>query len=291
MNTSQIKSIAAHFKKSTELEVKKLSSGAYRIADHNTIVQFEPLNEADDWAIPETIGDNAYIEHHTGFGDLNNKVAELDIKELKYVVKAAPTNDARYYLNGVAVYNDGIAATDGYRLHFTENLTRKDNEPPLILPTQTIKLLLKLQKTGTVSLYTSEDKTRYWLNFHGGFIAGQLIEGRFPDIFRVIPDTSKYEAVTVGSHTAAELNTVVAICKADSPRHPTLKFNCSATTLKGRSLPFSVGQVEHLCGFNSEYLKDALPTKKEAIIKIGGSYVSALIEFDNFRAVIMSVRL
>jgi len=114
-------------------------------------------------------------------------------KLLGMVQYAMAQQDIRYYLNGVLLVIDGnflkIIATDGHRLAYI--MTKLDQEYPkmeVILPRKTVNELIKL-------LAETEEKVEFELaanqvrmTFSDIILISKVIEGKFPDYERVIPN-------------------------------------------------------------------------------------------------------
>ena len=120
------------------------------------------------------------------------------LKQLFAMVQyAMAQQDIRYYLNGVLLVVDGaflkLIATDGHRLAFTS--TRLDKEYPkreLILPRKTVTELVKLlaESEEKVSLDLAPNQVR--VTFSDIILTSKVIDGKFPDYDRVIPNYSNH---------------------------------------------------------------------------------------------------
>lgn len=109
---------------------------------------------------------------------------------LKSVLFAAAKNDVRYYLNGVVVRNGEIAATNGHMaLIIKSESIKSDGE--YILDHDTLKMLLASHKgiKGDNSVTVADSVAITGKN--KVFITA--IEGKFPDINRVIPQETSGE--------------------------------------------------------------------------------------------------
>lgn len=117
------------------------------------------------------------------------------------VEAAVSKEETRYYLNGIyvhAVTPHGrnhpelrFVATDGHRM-MRHDLTAPDGAvdmPGCIIPTKTVKLLLKLMKGKTcpesVEVEVSDSMVRF--SFDGITILSKIVEGTYPDYERVTP--------------------------------------------------------------------------------------------------------
>lgn len=103
--------------------------------------------------------------------------------------------DTRYYLNGVAILKSPegqaiIAATDGHRLAYLPLDGVSEEAFGAIIWKQTVHLLAK-QKGEPVAIEFNRQKNRIRFDFPGVTLSAKLVDGTFPDIFRVIPHGAK----------------------------------------------------------------------------------------------------
>lgn len=111
---------------------------------------------------------------------------------------AMSTEETRYYLNGIYLHEadqEGVAvlravATDGHRLaRFEMPLPDGAKEMPgIIIPRKAIQELRKLSDDAadTIKISLSESKIRF--EFDHIVLTSKLIDGKFPDYQRVIPE-------------------------------------------------------------------------------------------------------
>src|SRR5690625_498281 len=121
------------------------------------------------------------------FPEVEGEEQELDIgDQLKRVATAMSKEEARYYLNGVAMQtkDDGLVlvATDGHRL-VTETIEGSP-VPPIIIPSKAVNEISKIKgsakyKVNDRIISVESDNVVY---------SSKLIEGMFPDWERVIPE-------------------------------------------------------------------------------------------------------
>ena len=118
---------------------------------------------------------------------------------LEWVLKAASTEAARYYLNGVYFDPEGqVVATDGHRLHCFEHKLKhtakaKKAQKGYIIPRTGLRLALSLLKETKLDKFdiTFYDNDR--ADFHIGdhLLESKLIDKTFPDWRRVVPKHQK----------------------------------------------------------------------------------------------------
>ena len=103
----------------------------------------------------------------------------IDSKILKAIVLAAARKDMRYYLNGVLINARHIVATDGARMHAHKH-GQDWGHGDIIVPIDKMELALKMK---TKQIKIEKDSIN-------GIPFG-TIDGKFPDLTRVIPQNPK----------------------------------------------------------------------------------------------------
>ena len=111
---------------------------------------------------------------------------------LAYVQYAMAQQDIRYYLNGLLLVAKGndliVVATDGHRLAFTsESLTENLTPIEVILPRKTIIELSRQLNDSDDILTITLTPTQASFAFSNIELISKLIDGKFPDYERVIP--------------------------------------------------------------------------------------------------------
>lgn len=113
---------------------------------------------------------------------------------------AISTEETRYYLNGIYLHPIDkqlrAVATDGHRLALVDFAipVGAEDMPGVIVPRKAITESLKLVEGGeTVAIQLSQTKIRF--DFGGTVMVTKLIDGKFPDYGRVIPDGNHKIAV------------------------------------------------------------------------------------------------
>lgn len=118
---------------------------------------------------------------------------------LKGLTLASGKQDRRYYLNGALADFGGarMVATDGHRLHMQIDLAA-DGNGETIVPNGAIDLIIKAAAKGEwIKIEHDPDvKGGEWVRLTTGdtIIHCQPIDGKFPDIDKVIPDMKKQKA-------------------------------------------------------------------------------------------------
>lgn len=116
---------------------------------------------------------------------------------LAMVQYAMAQQDIRYYLNGVLLVVDGVqlklVATDGHRLAFTSTQLDKEYQKiEAILPRKTIMELAKLLADSDEKVMFELAETQVRMSFSNIVLTSKVIDGKFPDYERVIPNYSNH---------------------------------------------------------------------------------------------------
>lgn len=154
----------------------------------------------------------------------------MKLKVSKLILEGAlmfqAKQDARYYLNGICFMPDGrIAATDGHRAMIASKHENKLTDNVIVSvsksPTKRYAYALLDTKTGIVT-YHDENEIMV-----GAGICSE-IDGRFPDIDRVIP---KQNAPTeqIGFN-AKYLSDVDKLAKLFNPKYESVRFELNGNT-------------------------------------------------------------
>lgn len=134
--------------------------------------------------------------------------------------------DIRYYLNGICFMPDGrIAATDGHRAMIASKHDNKLTDNVIVSvsksPTKRYAYALLDTKTGIVT-YHDEHEIMV-----GAGICSE-INGRFPDIDRVIPkQTAPTEQIGFNAKYLAD---VEKLAKLFNPKHEAVRFDLNGNT-------------------------------------------------------------
>ncbi len=128
-----------------------------------------------------------------------NESVELSLpqKEFKALLKqvdfAMAQQDIRYYLNGLLIEvkekNINIVGTDGHRLSFTSAELETPTKPAqVIVPRKTIVELVKLLGDTNDPVEISFSNNQVNFKFNDIDLITKVIDGKFPDYSRVIPE-------------------------------------------------------------------------------------------------------
>ena len=257
------------------------------------------------------------VQEAPGFGPAFS-VPQKTLKDLLGQVSfSMAVHDSRYYLNGILFETDGkrlsLVATDGHRLAFTS--ATLDVEVPrqqVILPRKTVIELERLLSDAVtpegaqapmIRMQFAANQAKF--SFGGMEFVTKLVEGKFPDYNRVIPQSPK-NSVTLGRAVLLACLQRTAIMTSD--KFKGVRLNLEPGTLRIASsnaeqeeavdeLDIDYGGDAIEIGFNVTYLMDVLSTlKQQEMITIGlqDANSSALITLpgdDNFKYVVMPMRI
>ena len=257
------------------------------------------------------------VQEAPGFGPAFS-VPQKTLKDLLGQVSfSMAVHDIRYYLNGILFETDGkrlsLVATDGHRLAFTS--ATLDVEVPrqqVILPRKTVIELERLlsdaaapegEQVPMIEMQFAANQAKF--SFGGMELVTTLVEGKFPDYNRVIPQSPK-NSVTLGRAVLLACLQRTAIMTSD--KFKGVRLNLEPGTLRIASsnaeqeeavdeLDIDYGGDAIEIGFNVTYLMDVLSTlKQQEMVTIGlqDANSSALITLpgdDNFKYVVMPMRI
>jgi DNA polymerase III subunit beta len=217
--------------------------------------------------------------------------------------------DIRYYLNGLLLIVTGneirVVATDGHRLAYAnENLSKTLPRTEVILPRKTVLELSRLLEDNDEELDIRLSSNQAVFRFGDIELVSKLIDGKFPDYERVIPQnhnkviTVPRTALLQSLHRAAILTNEkfrgVRVVLASG----ILKIISSNADQEEAQEELEVSyDAEALdIGFNVTYLLDVLNnvSNEEVEIRLADANSSALITLpgnDSFKYVVMPMRI
>jgi len=230
-------------------------------------------------------------------------------KQLALVQYAMAQQDIRYYLNGLLTMVDGstlrMVATDGHRLAYAES--QIDGSFPrteVILPRKTVLELARQLADSDEPLEIIIAGNQIVFRFGPIELISKLIDGKFPDYERVIPQNHPKELHLARQPLHAALSRV-AILTND-------KFRGVRVVLSDGSLKIASSNAEQEeaqeeleidyhgegldIGFNVTYLLDVLNNVNtdEVVVRLNDGNSSALISLpgnDAFKYVVMPMRI
>jgi DNA polymerase-3 subunit beta len=229
--------------------------------------------------------------------------AVLNQDTLRYLIDsvqfAMANQDVRYYLNGLLFEGDSTClrtiATDGHRLavaSIDESPLKENEKLHLIIPRKAVNELLRLLsvKPGeTIHFQMAENHIR--LETEQFVFITKLIEGRFPDYKRVLPQGGD-KIVAIDRDLLKQGLQRVAILSSEKHRGIRMHLGSGCLRISANnpeqenaeeeiSLPYEGDNFE--IGFNASYLLDVLNTVPSGEVKLimQDANCSALIRSDN----------
>jgi DNA polymerase-3 subunit beta len=224
---------------------------------------------------------------------------------------AMAQQDVRYYLNGMLFSIGGgdfrTVATDGHRLSmYQTSLEGMSGEPvSLIVPRKAVLELARLVNNADESVDLAFSNSHFRVSAPGFVFTSVLIDGRFPDYERVVPQGGDH-VVRADRKRLREVLQRASILSSEQYRGVRLRLaqgqleavaNNAEQEEAQESLEVEfVGQDGFEIGFNVSYLLDVLSTIETDLVEIrfGDSNRSALIlgvGDDAGRYVVMPMRL
>jgi DNA polymerase III subunit beta len=229
---------------------------------------------------------------------------------LGLVQYAMAQQDIRYYLNGLLmIIEDGqlkLVATDGHRLAFASREAGKKDLPrqEVILPRKTIIELAKLLEDSDEPVAVDLSATQAKFTFGKVVLISKLIDGKFPDYGRVIPQgqPKKLKLDRVVLLQALQRAAILTSEKFRGVRwvlaDGSLKISCSNTEQEEAQEELDVAyKGDGLdVGFNVSYLVDVLNNLDVSEVEcgLGDANSSALFTVPgrgDFKYVVMPMRI
>lgn len=233
---------------------------------------------------------------------------------LKYLLNmvsfACAVNNVRYFLNGVYLCSENNVvrgvATDGHRLALCDVEADKTAEKKLdaIIPRKTVKELIRLVPDSQDPIEVSISEKQIKFKFCGIEILSKLVEGRYPDYQRVIPEHNEKEFRVSRQELLSSLQRV-AILTADKLKG--VRWNLTPGTLNVAATNADMEEAEDEIsveyngspleiGFNVTYLIEVLNVLKNDSVRIslGEAKNPALIRMpdnENFKFVVMPMKI
>lgn len=237
-----------------------------------------------------------------GIKTLNTPVNQLR-EAIECVSGAAAKKDVRYYLNGILINQDHVAATNGHILGYV-NIPQTDVSD-VIIPNNVIKNLITVlnDEAATVSI---TDRHIFARNNKMELIA-QRIAGKFPDLSRLL-NSEKNAALIVNSENLRKTVSAVRALGSDGKfekgasfdyEDGYLRINIYSDEKSGRSsedfVPAETEGNWEPAGFNPQYIEIALK-KMTGQVEIqqqsnDQGHIIKSLEDEKFRFVLMPMRL
>jgi DNA polymerase III subunit beta len=229
---------------------------------------------------------------------------------LGLVQYAMAQQDIRYYLNGLLMVIEDdqlkLVATDGHRLAYAsrkvggKNLARQE----VILPRKTIIELSKLLEDSDDPVAIDLSAAQAKFKFSNVVLVSKLVDGKFPDYGRVIPQNQpkKLKLDRIALLQALQRAAILTSDKFRGVRwvlgDGSLKISCSNTEQEEAQeeldIPYKGEPLD--IGFNVGYIVDVLNNLDVAEVECGlgdanSSALFTLPERSDFKYVVMPMRI
>jgi DNA polymerase-3 subunit beta len=219
----------------------------------------------------------AQDKQSTSFALDATEFAEL----IERTYRAMATQDVRYYLNGLALQAKDsklvAKATNGHRLAIMLLDIAPETEFSIIVPRDAVLRLQKI-KIDAETVIVSIHETFAEFTFGDTVLSTKLVDGRFPDTDRVIPDYPEPMALTVESQALGDAIKRVALVTDDGKTGVTLAIDresiglscrCRATNESAEDQVACESGAEATVTVMPVYLLDALLGVTKGKPKIG----------------------
>jgi len=265
---------------------------------------------------PEIPGFNS--EEQIPFVRINGKTIG---KMLDKTLYAASTDEARYHLNGVyfETVDDKakaqkvfrMVATDAHRLALVDSVEALFEETSwkmfqegIIVPRKGLNELRRLLSEGAEDFFVSIKGKMLLVKREGLFLSMRLIEGKYADYRRIIPELMPSGIKVPKDVFLASLKRI-SLMSSDKSRSLTFSLSPGILQLSSQSPELGDAQEEIAIdyqgeemkiGFNSRYLIDAVASieGEEVILELKGKQNPGVIRScsgDNHTSVVMPMRI
>ena len=237
-------------------------------------------------------------------------IGQRQLKDLlKQVEFAMAQQDIRYYLNGllfeVSANRLNIVGTDGHRLSFTSTeLKQNYDKQEIILPRKTVIELIKLLDDSDEDVQIEMSSNQVNFSFANIKLISKVIDGKFPDYNRVIPNGHQ------NTFTTERLGVLLAMQRASilsNEKYRGIRMVLSDNNLKLISTNSDQEEAEEELevnysgdkldiGFNVTYLIDVLnnTSSEQVTFSFADANSSCLVTVPNnahYKYVVMPMRI
>lgn len=255
---------------------------------------------AADYSLLQTQGDT--ITHAIEQGKL-----KAMIRNANY---AMAVNDVRYYLNGMlfemADQSMNVVATDGHRLSVCTTSMESGGQTSAIIPRKAVAEIHKLLSDSDDLITLTVSDSYISVDIGQVSFSCKLLQGKFPDYNRVIPQNNDLQAVAKVNELRSAL-TRASVLSDDKFKGVRLAFENDTLSIETSNpqndqaneevglLSYNGGKIE--AGFNVTYINDVLAAMEEdeVSLRLKDGQAAMLIETTtdscSCKNVIMPMRL
>jgi DNA polymerase-3 subunit beta len=210
------------------------------------------------------------------------KIAGPELRKgLQQVIMAASSDEARPVLTGVFLHTvDGklyLAATDSYRLAEKELLAMKE-DVSLLVPVSAMQDLLRIVNDFEEAVTVTHDEQQILFQVGDIELVARLIEGKYPDYRKLIPQTFTTKAVLERADLL-NITKVSSLFARESAGSITIRVDEEAQSVSIRSVASQLGENTATAKatvtgtgditLNSRYLLDALHALNGGEVSLG----------------------
>jgi len=219
------------------------------------------------------------------------------IKNLRKITPAIDTNNPKYELNGALINiksdRTDLVGTDTKRLAIATIKNSSDKELSLIIPK---KAILEIQKLFFEQIDIYYDETNLVISNRNYLFFSRLINGKFPDYERIIPQKLKYKVELPKKDMLSAIKMITTISqdiKIVFLENSILFHSLSADNVEAKTkLELKTGIKDRFeISLNSRYILDFLAQieKDKFIIGLNDSTLPFVVKDDNFLTIIMPI--
>ncbi len=148
--------------------------------------------------------------------DINNTEFTISQKQFKHQLQsvsfAMAIQDVRYYLNGMLFKLEdkklNLVATDGHRMAYSCSTIDCDQSTEVILSRKTVLELLRLLDDSNEKVKIQVNQQQIKFNFGDIELISKLIDGKFPEYSKLIPDNHPFKLNVARQDLATSLQRV-----------------------------------------------------------------------------------
>ncbi len=219
------------------------------------------------------------------------------IQNLKKISPAIDTNNPKFELNGalINIKNDStdLVGTDTRRLAIASIPGNNNEELSLIVPK---KAILEIQKLFLDQIDIYYDETNLIISNENYYFYTRLINGKFPDYQRIIPNSTKHSITLPKKEMIDAIKMITTISQEIKMTllSDTIIFNSlSADNVEAKTeIEIDTGLNDKFeLSFNSRYILDFISqtNKNEFTIEFNEPSLPFIVKDENFITIIMPI--
>lgn len=219
------------------------------------------------------------------------------IQNLKKISPAIDTNNPKFELNGalINIKNDStdLVGTDTRRLAIASIPGNNNEELSLIVPK---KAILEIQKLFLDQIDIYYDETNLIISNENYYFYTRLINGKFPDYQRIIPNSTKHSIILPKKEMIDAIKMITTISQEIKMTllSDTIIFNSlSADNVEAKTeIEIDTGLNDKFeLSFNSRYILDFISqtNKNEFTIEFNEPSLPFIVKDENFITIIMPI--